>query len=193
MSLQQPFPRFPPCDQCLQRKVRCDKTLPRCYRCSDSSLPCTRKVVRRRPGRKKGSGVVISKLRTPSMSERQQWLDGSMSSVHGMNATEFLHATRPSGLDDGSGIAALDAGQITSSLESKEFLSSHETNHQSHDSFVVQSPSASSIRQRTRSRSIGEFQLFSLICQTCLGMLISSTPNFIPFGRSFPKLHSGIR
>jgi hypothetical protein len=110
------------------------------------------------------------------MSERQQWLDGSMSSVHGMNATEFLHATRPSGLDHGSGIAALDAGQITSSLESKEFLSSQETNHQSHDSFVVQSPSAS-----------------SLICQTCLGMLISSTPNFIPFGRSFPKLHSEIR
>jgi hypothetical protein len=51
-----------------------------------------------------------------------------------------------------------DAGQITSSLESKEFLSGQETDHQSHDSFVVQSTSASSIRQRTRSRSIGEIQ-----------------------------------
>jgi hypothetical protein len=52
-----------PCDQCLQRKIRCDKTLPRCNRCVDSSLHCTREVVRRRPGRKKGSGTVISKLR----------------------------------------------------------------------------------------------------------------------------------
>lgn len=52
-----------PCDQCLHRKVRCDKTLPRCSRCSDASLSCTRQVVRRRPGRRKGLGLVISRLR----------------------------------------------------------------------------------------------------------------------------------
>jgi hypothetical protein len=56
--------RVYPCDQCLHRKVRCDKTLPRCNRCFDTNLQCTRDVVRQRPGRKKGSGAVISRLRT---------------------------------------------------------------------------------------------------------------------------------
>lgn len=63
-SHSQKSSRVFPCDQCLHRKVRCDKTLPRCNRCIDSNLTCTREVVRRRPGRKKGSGTVISKLRT---------------------------------------------------------------------------------------------------------------------------------
>lgn len=53
-----------PCDQCLHRKIRCNKSLPRCLKCEDANLDCTRDVVRRRPGRKKGSGNVISSLRS---------------------------------------------------------------------------------------------------------------------------------
>src|SRR5690348_13993819 len=62
-------PSLPPCDQCLHRKVRCDKTLPRCNRCIDTKLNCTRDVVRRKPGRKKGSGLVIQRLRLPSKAD----------------------------------------------------------------------------------------------------------------------------
>jgi hypothetical protein len=153
--MQHPSPLFPPCDQCLQRKVRCDKTLPCCYRCSDASSPCTRKVIRRRPGRKKGSGTVISKLRSPNTSERQQWLEGLTSSMHNIDR---LHTTGALNLDDGSEIATLGNVEIESSLQNNEFLSGQMGDHQSHDSCVVQSPSTSSICQRTGSRSIGEFQ-----------------------------------
>jgi hypothetical protein len=157
--MQHPSPRLPPCDQCLQRKVRCDKTLPRCYRCSDSSLPCTREVIRRRPGRKKGSGTVISKLRTPSTSERPQLRDGSTSSAHDMDHADSLDTAGPLSLDDGNEIQTPGGSQIATSLENIDFLSGQVTDHQSHDSYVVQSPSTSSIRQRTRSRSVGEFQV----------------------------------
>jgi hypothetical protein len=64
LSTRKMPPKVYPCDQCLHRKIRCDKTLPRCNRCSDSNLTCTREVIRRRPGRKKGSGTVISRLKT---------------------------------------------------------------------------------------------------------------------------------
>jgi hypothetical protein len=64
---------FPPCDQCLCRKVRCDKSLPSCQRCFGANLTCTRDIVRRRPGRKKGSGLVIARLRTNTASEDQPW------------------------------------------------------------------------------------------------------------------------
>ena len=57
-------PEVYPCDQCLHRKVRCDRTSPRCNRCSFSDISCTREIVRKRPGRKKGSGAVISRLKT---------------------------------------------------------------------------------------------------------------------------------
>lgn len=60
---------LPPCDQCLHRKVRCDKALPRCNRCVDTNLNCTRDVVRRKPGRKKGSGLVIQRLRLPAKAD----------------------------------------------------------------------------------------------------------------------------
>jgi hypothetical protein len=63
-SRPQKLPRVCPCDQCLQRKVRCDKTLPRCNRCFEASLFCTRNIVRQRPGRKRGSGPVLSRLRS---------------------------------------------------------------------------------------------------------------------------------
>ena len=159
MSTQRPSPQLPPCDQCLQRKVRCDKTLPRCYRCSDASIPCTREVIRRRPGRKKGSGNVISRLRTPSIAERPQWLEGSStSSVHGMDHADSLHNTGSSSNDGGSEMKTPGASQIPLSFENNDFLSGQVTDQQSHDSYAAQSPSTSSIRQRTRSRSVGEFQ-----------------------------------
>lgn len=81
MSSRSQTPQVFPCDQCLHRKVRCDKTLPRCNRCSDSNLSCTREVVRRRPGRKKGSGTVISKLRTDPegvLNETREIFDGRL-------------------------------------------------------------------------------------------------------------------
>ncbi|PMD32032.1 hypothetical protein L207DRAFT_518910 [Hyaloscypha variabilis F] len=158
MSMQRPSPQLPPCDQCLQRKVRCDKTLPRCYRCSDASLPCTREVIRRRPGRKKGSGNVISKLRSPSISERPQWLEGPTGSVLGIDPTDSLHTAGTSSLDDGNSINTPVGSQIAPSFENNDFLSGQVTDQQSQDSYIAQSPSTTSIRQRTRSRSIGEFQ-----------------------------------
>ncbi|KAG9248916.1 hypothetical protein BJ878DRAFT_485977 [Calycina marina] len=80
-TLKMPAPALLPCDQCLSRKVRCDKSLPRCRRCVDVSISCTRDIKRKRPGRKKGSGNVISKLRkvaeTPDGIQRQSREDGS--------------------------------------------------------------------------------------------------------------------
>lgn len=155
--MQRPSPRFPPCDQCLQRKVRCDKTLPCCYRCSDASIPCTRQVIRNRPGRKKGSGTVIAKLRSPSTPERPQWLEGSASSVHGIDPADTLDTARISSLNKESETGTFGSSQIATTLENN-FLSGQTTENQSYDSHLVQSPSTSSIRQRTRSRSVGEFQ-----------------------------------
>ena len=157
MSNQRPSPRFPPCDQCLQRKVRCDKTLPCCYRCSDASIPCTRQVIRNRPGRKKGSGTVIAKLRSPSTRECPQWLEGSASSVHGIDPADTLHIARVSSLTNEIEAGTFGGSQIATTLENN-FLSGQTTENQSYDSHLVQSPSTSSIRQRTRSRSVGEFQ-----------------------------------
>jgi hypothetical protein len=98
---------------------------------------------------------MISKLRTPSISEHQQWLEGSISSMHDMDRVDSLHAARPLSLDDGSEIPALSGAQVATSLDNDEFFSDR---HQPHESYVVQSPSTPSIRQRTRSRSIGELQ-----------------------------------
>lgn len=64
---------FPPCDQCLCRKIRCDKSLPSCQRCFGADLACTRAVVRRQPGRKKGSGLVIERLRINGSAKDQRW------------------------------------------------------------------------------------------------------------------------
>ena len=55
-------PKPPPCDQCRKRKVKCDIGAP-CDRCVQSGLRCTRDIVRKRRGPKKGSGSVIAKLR----------------------------------------------------------------------------------------------------------------------------------
>jgi len=71
-----------PCDQCLHRKVRCDKLLPRCQRCVESSLACTRDVIRRRPGRKKGSGNVITRLRSPRLDIEQSVSKASSSTLY---------------------------------------------------------------------------------------------------------------
>lgn len=79
-----------PCDQCLHRKIRCDKTLPLCNRCSDSNLRCTREVVRRRPGRKKGSGTVISRLKTDPegvLNETREIPEGRLEAFTSENAT----------------------------------------------------------------------------------------------------------
>jgi hypothetical protein len=154
--MQRPSPRFPPCDQCLQRKVRCDKTLPRCYRCLDANIPCTRDVIRRRPGRKRGSGSVISKLRSPGVSDHQQWIEEPASAGNGIDQGESLHTTEPLGLH-GSGMATLGGGWIVTSLEN-DGLPAQATDQKPQNSFVIQSPSTSSNRQRTRSKSIGEFQ-----------------------------------
>jgi hypothetical protein len=54
--------RFPPCDQCRRRKVKCDGGAP-CGRCLLSVINCTRDIVRRRRGPKKGAGSVPANLR----------------------------------------------------------------------------------------------------------------------------------
>ena len=54
--------KLPPCDQCRRRKVRCDAA-ERCDRCTQSGLRCTRDIIRKRRGPKKGSGSVIARLR----------------------------------------------------------------------------------------------------------------------------------
>lgn len=51
------------CDQCHRRKVKCDEGLP-CEKCQSASLQCTRQLVRKRRGPKKGSGTVIAQLRS---------------------------------------------------------------------------------------------------------------------------------
>ncbi|MCJ1230227.1 hypothetical protein MMC12_006899 [Toensbergia leucococca] len=56
-----------PCDQCHRRKVRCDGDLT-CRRCFDANLNCTREIVRKRRGPKKGSGSIIARLRTTDSS-----------------------------------------------------------------------------------------------------------------------------
>ena len=52
----------PPCDACRRRKVKCDSGAP-CERCVQSGLKCTREIIRKRRGPKKGSGSIIAKLR----------------------------------------------------------------------------------------------------------------------------------
>ena len=54
--------RPPPCDACRRRKVKCDSGAP-CERCVQSGLKCTRDIIRKRRGPKKGSGSIIAKLR----------------------------------------------------------------------------------------------------------------------------------
>jgi hypothetical protein len=51
------------CDQCHRRKVKCDEGLP-CEKCKSANLQCTRQLVRKRRGPKKGSGSVIAQLRS---------------------------------------------------------------------------------------------------------------------------------
>lgn len=51
-----------PCDACHQRKIRCDDGAP-CSKCLHSDLDCTRTIVRKRRGPKKGSGTVLRRLR----------------------------------------------------------------------------------------------------------------------------------
>ncbi|EXJ95393.1 hypothetical protein A1O1_00514 [Capronia coronata CBS 617.96] len=51
-----------PCDACRRRKVKCSKSEP-CDRCVSTGLRCTRDIVRKKRGPKKGSGSVIAKLR----------------------------------------------------------------------------------------------------------------------------------
>ncbi|RFU29077.1 hypothetical protein B7463_g7253, partial [Scytalidium lignicola] len=92
-------PLLPPCDQCLHRKVRCDKTLPKCNRCIDTNLNCTRDVVRRKPGRKKGSGLVIQRLRLPARADPDttspdsKTTEGSSSINDEMGAPVLIPAT----------------------------------------------------------------------------------------------------
>src|SRR5437016_1798821 len=63
MSVQPPRePRGLPCDQCHRRKVRCSGGTP-CTPCTDVELQCTREIVRKKRGPKKGSGSTIAKLR----------------------------------------------------------------------------------------------------------------------------------
>lgn len=61
-SSRSPPSKLPPCDACRRRKVKCDAGAP-CERCIQSGLRCTRDIVRKRRGPKKGSGSVIAKLR----------------------------------------------------------------------------------------------------------------------------------
>ena len=46
-----------PCDQCRRRKVRCNYLSP-CDRCQSYGLACTSRAIRKKPGRKPGSGAV---------------------------------------------------------------------------------------------------------------------------------------
>lgn len=58
-----------PCDQCHRRKVKCDGDTP-CVKCLASELQCTREIVRKRRGPKKGSGSVIAQLRHENTGSR---------------------------------------------------------------------------------------------------------------------------
>lgn len=70
-----PQPKLPPCDQCRRRKVKCQQTTEGpCDRCLQSSLTCTRDILRKKRGPKKGSGSVIAKLRNEGDYLRHQEL-----------------------------------------------------------------------------------------------------------------------
>jgi Fungal specific transcription factor domain/Fungal Zn(2)-Cys(6) binuclear cluster domain len=58
-------PKAHTCDQCRRRKVKCDTGSP-CDRCVQSRLRCTRDIIRKRKGPKKGSRSVMKKLRNES-------------------------------------------------------------------------------------------------------------------------------
>src|SRR5271155_4016814 len=58
-------PKAHTCDQCRRRKVKCNTGSP-CDRCVQSRLCCTRDIIRKRKGPKKGSRSVMKKLRNES-------------------------------------------------------------------------------------------------------------------------------
>ncbi|KIV81128.1 hypothetical protein PV11_08573 [Exophiala sideris] len=60
-----------PCDACRRRKVRCSKSEP-CDRCVSAGLRCTREIIRKKRGPKRGSGSVIAKLRDESRQTSSQ-------------------------------------------------------------------------------------------------------------------------
>ena len=142
-------PIFPPCDQCLHRKVRCDKTLPRCYRCSDASLPCTREVVRRRPGRKKGSGAVISRLRVPAAVEQRQWHGSPTGSEQSLNGTRKLEESGKLELGTQNGVDIFGVDQASpNSVGSEGYF-----NIPARDTRSILPPITPYGIQRARSRS----------------------------------------
>ena len=67
----------PPCDACRRRKVKCDSGAP-CERCLQSGLKCTRDIIRKRRGPKKGSGSIIARLRQ----EDEQGLSHGLDDQH---------------------------------------------------------------------------------------------------------------
>ncbi|EXJ64689.1 hypothetical protein A1O7_01027 [Cladophialophora yegresii CBS 114405] len=67
----EPLQSLLPCDACRKRKVRCSKEEP-CDRCVAAGLWCTRDIVRKKRGPKKGSGSVIAKLRDESQASSPQ-------------------------------------------------------------------------------------------------------------------------
>jgi hypothetical protein len=152
-------PIYPPCDQCLHRKVRCDKTLPRCYRCSEASLPCTRDVVRRRPGRKRGSGAVISRLRDPAAPEQQQWHKSLTSSDESLNGDRKLDEPgKPDlGTQNGTDVFGIHRVSPNSSLNEGYF------NIPSRDNRSVLPSLTPYSLQRGRSRSFDGQAIFSAL------------------------------
>ncbi|KAF2724479.1 hypothetical protein K431DRAFT_145150 [Polychaeton citri CBS 116435] len=52
-----------PCDQCRRRKVRCNYATP-CDRCTSYGLTCTRELIRKKRGPKKGRGTILQQLRS---------------------------------------------------------------------------------------------------------------------------------
>lgn len=91
---QQKPVKHPPCDQCRRRKVKCDAGAP-CNRCMQSGLRCTRDIIRKRRGPKKGSGSVIARLRTE---HDLNALDGAERPVSGLLPLDI----RPSGTRESS-------------------------------------------------------------------------------------------
>ena len=83
-----------PCDQCRRRKVRCDYLKP-CHRCQTARLLCTAMAVRKKRGRKPGSGVVVEQLQKEMSLDNEDHLE----------LTESTSPSPPEGVNTSSAIS----------------------------------------------------------------------------------------
>ena len=86
----------------VRRKVKCDTGAP-CDRCVQSGLRCTRDIIRKRRGPKKGSGSVIAKLKNENEHGRSGLPLGGLSPSNALSPLD-LHlpmAQRPTSASNG--------------------------------------------------------------------------------------------